>query len=1005
MATGRGNGGRGNAARAASLQTGEDAQTRGLWAWFQDAGAWVGEQASDAAQGATNAAHAVARTTGDLWDVATSSEVDVDWGSRRVTLETDLDEVMDLMPVSVRDALQLDRTAAANRVQAVYDHRAGTVTLTAEVLELSGVQTHALTAGAVSLEGVRLVLANPGGGLPFVGENTGIPVWKDAEDRLVADLSVAGLTAEDVTVARATGPVQVSRLVLRDLQGNAEDSEGALGGEGSIAGFSVASALLEGVSAQGTTVDRVEASHLSAGVSDPAESAFLEAASLRASGAARGNSALGGASVLGARVDIDNAGGGMPLLDGTPDANLKASVTSQAASVHDFQSGSTRLESASVSGLAGTVSGQSASVSAESLRGAGLATATGSASAATASGLVGDLRWGAGLHAGLRADGASAQGVRTPEGAVARLTAEGLAAEVSPDAAGVSAKRLDASKLQVGGASLDSATAHDASASSAGGERRLSVDAASAQGAAYHGGLTAQRLGLAGLDVRSAGETTHLDASMLRADGLHRAGGASTSTAGSLVATGTKAVVGAQDVSARLDGLVGTDLSHGDFGAGSAHLSGVGLSQSGGTTALDAEGFALGDLSTPWMDARSLSGERGSVGLRGEDLDAALGRVRVEGGTIADRVGIEAASLSGLTASRQGGSGSIGVNAGSLSQIRDRTTGSTVASANLTGLSATNNAAGSEATVATADLSDVRATSATGTTHVGALSARDAKVRREGAAGSVSGAVGSVDARGLTGRYAAGNGQGHGAEADLAALVRSGAALVDNGQLRGSATLQPSEGGTFEVEPGTRVDASLGLRDGQVDPATTGVSASNPLGGPLWTTVNGAYVTPDGKAKASVLGWADKDLTGMINEAAGVKNPDSLGTIAQMGAGVADSMGARTDSGGPGGNILEPGTAHAAGWVSLKDGTLDAGSLGTATLAQPTEAGDNVFHVDYGAGGLGVATDRVALRGASSGGGSLGATTVDDVSVTADGSGASTVQAARLQTEDLRFGQ
>lgn len=1078
VANGRGSGGRGNAARAASLQADGGGQVRGLWGWFQDAGAWVGEQASGAAQAATDAAHAVAQTTGDLWDVATSSEVDVDWGARRVTLQTDLDEVMDLMPASVREALQLDRTAAENTVRAVYDHRAGTVTLTADVLELSGVQTESLSAGSVSLEGVRLVLANPGGGLPFVGENTGLPVWKDADDNLVADLFVAGLVAEDVVAAGSSGPVQVSRLVLSDLQGKAEDAEGAPGGAGSVAGFSVASALLEGVTAQGTSVERLEAKQLSAGVSDPGESAFLEAGSLRASGAARGDIALGGASVLGARVDIDNAGGGMPLLDATPDTNLTASVTSQAASINDFQSGGTRVQSAAASGLSGTVSGQSASVSAQSLRGAGLETASVSTTAANANGVKGDLRWGEGLHAGLQADGASARGVRTADGAVARMSAQGLAADVTPGAAGLSAERLDVSKLGVGGASLDSGTAYDASVRMAGGERRVAVGSANARGAAHAGGLTAQSLDLADLDVRTSGGATHMGAAMLRADGVNKSGGVSPSAAGSLVATDTQAVLGPDSVSARVGGLSGTDLSHGDFAAGSAQLAGVGVSQSGGATALDAEGFALGDLATPWMDARSLSGEQGSVALRGEDLDAALDRVRMEGGTIADRVGIEAAALTGLTASRQAGRGRIGVETGTLSQVRDQTTGAALASAqitgasleqttagtqvglssvdaqglataqggagtlsargaraqigteastagidslavrdahlgdslsvgsaDLTGLVASSAVGGSQASVSQAELSDVRAATATGTTQVGALSAQDASLRQDAAAGTLSGGVGSLDARGVAGRYTAGNGQGNGSAADRAALVRSGTALVDDGQLRGSALLRASDTGTFDVAPDTRVDASLGLRDGRVDPATTRVSASNPLGGPLWTTVNGAYVTPDGKAKASVSGWADKDITGMVNEATGVEGKRRLGTISEMGAGMASSMGDRADGRSSGGGMIEPGTARAAGWVSLKEGTVDAGSLGSATLARPAQTGDNLLNVEYGEKGLGVAADRLALDGATTEAGSVGATTVDDVSVTADGSGGSTVQASRLRAEDLRFGQ
>ena len=54
---------------------------------------------------------------------------------------------------------------------------------------------------------VLVKTSNPGGGIPFVGEDTGIPLWKDSADNLVGDLSVGGLDATSVQFNGPDGPV------------------------------------------------------------------------------------------------------------------------------------------------------------------------------------------------------------------------------------------------------------------------------------------------------------------------------------------------------------------------------------------------------------------------------------------------------------------------------------------------------------------------------------------------------------------------------------------------------------------------------------------------------------------------------------------------------------------------------------------------------------------------------------------------------------------------------
>lgn len=1075
MSSSRGRGGRGNAARAAAIAPAET-ERRGLWGWFQDSGEWIGDKASDAAEAVGSAARQVADTAGDVWDVATSSDVDLDWSSRRLTVDTDLDEVMDLMPPGVQAALQLDRVAADNRVRAVYDHRAGTVTLTSEVIEIAGVQTDTLTTGPVSLRGVRLVLSNPGGGVPFVGEDTGVPLWTDSEDNLTSELTVEGLTAADVVLQQEGGPVRLDRVELTDLTGSAQDNEGDLGGEGTIAGFSVSGAILEGVQAQGVSVDRLEGADVSAGVSAPGESAFLAAGSLTATGASRDGTSLGAASLTGARVDVHNAGGGLPLLDATPDTNLGASVTARAASISDFDSATTDLGGATVSDLSGSWSGTSASVQAGGASVSGVDTSTVDARSAALSGLSATVDWGNGLRAGVRSDSAEVTGLSGIGGTLDRVSASGLSADLSPEATGVGADRIDLAGARYGDASLDSATILDASAGMVGDERRVVAREATASGARYGDRLAADSLALSQFDLSSAGGETTLGADVLRGSGITNRDGEVTGGAGSIEATGTRATFGTGGMQGGMDRLVATDVAHGDFGAGRAELRNLGVGHQDGETTVDARGFTLDALATPWLDATQLSGSGGSVRLDGDTMDAALDQASLQGGTIADRIAVDSASLEGLTASRSGNTAGLGVGSASVTGVRDSVTGAQAGSASLsdlsldkgeavttaslgaldasdlsgagasaasvaarrgrvrlegdemrggvdtlmatdvgvgdqlsvgstsvTGLAATSDASGMNAAFSTADLSDVRARTDGSQISAGSVSARAGAVRRDGETGRLAGGLGALDATDLRGSFAGGGG-GAGPSPDMASLVRSGSALVDDASLRASVGLNPGDVSVLTVDPGTRVDASVGIQDGRVMPGATGAEFSRPIDGPLWTSANGVYVTDDGKVKADVSGWFDHNITSMINEATGVQG-GRLGTVGQMGAGVADGLGASSGSSGGESGMIDTSSASANGWVSLREGTLDGGEFGSASFARPTQAGDNTVRFDYDGGELGVASDRIVLDGVQSSAVSAGGTSIDDARFSSDGSGSSQASVSRLRAEDLRFSQ
>ena len=150
----------------------------------------------------------------DLWDIATTSDMSIQGG--RLVLGTDLDELMDVMPGSVQSALRLDR-ASANRVNVVIDPSAKTAVLTSAEITVAGLNTESLKTGVVDCRGCASCSQTPVG-RALHRRRLRISRLRDADDNLTADLSVAGLTAQDVVFQGADGPTTVAAsrsMVLR----------------------------------------------------------------------------------------------------------------------------------------------------------------------------------------------------------------------------------------------------------------------------------------------------------------------------------------------------------------------------------------------------------------------------------------------------------------------------------------------------------------------------------------------------------------------------------------------------------------------------------------------------------------------------------------------------------------------------------------------------------------------------------------------------------------------
>ena len=162
--------------------------------WFRGIGQSISDGWDQTTEAVGSAVDSVRDGAQELWsDVSTavqegaelvqSSDLDVDWGQRRVTLSTDLDEAADLYP-PLRQWVQADQDAADNRVQIVCDGRNNTITITSDELALNHLSMGAHQTGASQLTDVRIVLTDPEfhwtdalGGLDELSDSFTAQVW------------------------------------------------------------------------------------------------------------------------------------------------------------------------------------------------------------------------------------------------------------------------------------------------------------------------------------------------------------------------------------------------------------------------------------------------------------------------------------------------------------------------------------------------------------------------------------------------------------------------------------------------------------------------------------------------------------------------------------------------------------------------------------------------------------------------------------------------------------
>lgn len=1009
--------------------------------WWERAGSWIADTYEDVSTAVGDTIDTVSDTVSDTWDVLASSDMDVNWRERKLSVSTDMDEVLDLMPADVQAALQLDREAAgANEVEMELDYRGNAVTIVSKDLRINAVDTPELSAGRTSLSNVRITLRGDGG-LPLVGnaKSTGVEV------------SIGGASAEQVRAVTDKGVLTAARLALgpTELAVTGRGPELPTGETGS-ARFSVANATVEGFSSGQGAAQNLQVDGLSGALDQEAGTGFVSADRIGADGASAQGHSLGSTSVEGARVDMRQTAAGVQHEVSVRDA-VFGDVTTASGD---------HLAGANISGLSGQLGGGQLDLAARELgvrdlsganqlRAAQLNDLSVSASGIdgqdwTAQSSVGNLSVEGFAAGNLRLDQLDASGLSTTaaggvggptfDAGLDRVQGRGLSlnrfgmgafwgagVEASSAEGGVraSATRFDAAALQAGDVSVDTIGVDHFSTL-----QRGRNDASYQAGRVRASGIGVQDTSVGSLDASGisadtrnqifdaqvrqlqAGDLRHGQHSVgsLSASGLNAAGGQGNLNVGLDQARveQVRAALGEQELllqSGAINGLsldrsgdqlradvLRTDLTEGSFGAhrfGSIGIDGLSAGQdasgwSGGFSLLDARRLSTSGASLDSALVRGASGHHGAAGSGGsiEQIDltgvnaagasldrASLGGLSGSHGPDGSRVDLREVGMVGLSRDGMGaeslwarnlyGAQSQGVTTGGLDALGASglyAPGTTLDDLTLSRL--TGRHAGQQTTLG------LGALDANGLSHRSgnmSMGVGGVNLRGGGATFGPDGrefTANSLGAHNLSGGATLSGGGGGGMDPDT---LRQLAMRVEDADIRASVPMLAGDyaagSQNLGVSQGTRLDASVAIRDGALVPGAVRADFSNNLDGPLWVGVRGAYLDTDGALRANLAGAPNLNIGKSMG--LGKRIDPRLSTLlsppatgSQRGGGSSGRTAQQPSTTPSIDRALDTGGMTVDANVYLRDGGIGVGG-NSANLVRE-RATDNAVHVEGG---------------------------------------------------------
>ena len=214
--------------------------------WFKGAGQWIADKYEDTTQAIGNFAHRTGQSANELYEAISSTDISFEDG---ISIQTDLDEVMDVLDPILGDLIAFDREKSDNEVQLKVE-KDGSIRIQTNSIALKSMQFDEYQMGSGEIQGVDIYVK---------------------QDR---DSWIPGVELEKSNVQ-----INIQKVIGRDIRYLSGDSSSILASEVELEGFSatsigekspfddknkgsiqfnVASAKVRGFDGMGSSVDSLE---------------------------------------------------------------------------------------------------------------------------------------------------------------------------------------------------------------------------------------------------------------------------------------------------------------------------------------------------------------------------------------------------------------------------------------------------------------------------------------------------------------------------------------------------------------------------------------------------------------------------------------------------------------------------------------------------------------------------------------------------------------------------
>ena len=801
--------------------------------FLQDSGDWVAEKYNNVTDGIGDTAQRVGHAADELWDVVTNTNMS--FNDTGIDVETDLDEVMDLVPMDL--GVILDREASDNVAQ-IHFAKDGSITIKSSSIALGAVNINGIQLSGAMLKGVHVHIRREKNGL--------IPKIKPEESQITINIDSA--IGSDISVTSKNGPIEAKEVELSNLHVVTTGKQAPF--DDSPAGninFSVGSVVVRGLNGAGAEADSIAAQNASGTLSE--DSGNIHAGTANASNLKYNGNHVQQAELAGVNASFEKGSNG----------DLGASVTAASAAASGIDTAQIDAQSFSSSNLqaSGNLQEQSVSGSLGSFSAKGIQSTQANLDSASGNGVTfaGDIDDKTG-SAG--ADKIMVQNLESQHGSLDSATMHNLSAQGSTKGGSGSIGSIHASGANSEFGSVDQAGIQGLNFSSNGTEHSASMKSASMTGANSEFG-SVEQAGIQGIQLSSNGKN-------------HSGSLSSASITGAKSEFGSVGSASVQDVNFQSDGT-----NH------SANL-----------VSAQAKGIQTQGAS---IDSGSIQGA--SLSSNGTNHNVSLTSMNASGiqaqefGTI-DSVEAQKIQASSTPQSQQASIQSLGakgINGQGISIDEARALG-VQAGTDQHGTHASLLDAHAQGTNIQQDGSNISVDMTT--LHNARVQQNADQTSFQLGKGKANGI--SVQANGAqsNGQKSSATDSGEKSTIDTSALISSASKRIESGSIRAGADLNAQDLGMAEIEKGTHVLANIDIENNRIQDGSK-INTSKAIDGPAWISADGAYVDK-GQLMGDVNGFFDINAGKHINKAVGLDGK-KIHSIGSYGSAIANQPKTNSNDG------------------------------------------------------------------------------------------------------------